>query len=50
MWGLRDIVIATILEHMSLLTKPEIDATMKDINGLAFDVLKLKVLQHGGEW
>jgi len=28
--GLRDIVVATILEHMSLLTKPEIEATMKE--------------------
>ena len=40
--GLRDIVSATISEHMVLLQKPEVEALMTEFNGLAFGLLKAK--------
>jgi len=47
---LRDIVVNLISDHMSLLRKPEVEALMREFNGLAFDLLKLKHLNSGGVW
>lgn len=48
--GLRDIVVNLISDHMSLLRKPEVEALMREFNGMAFDLLKLKHLNSGGVW
>lgn len=47
---LRDIVVKTVSDHMGLLGTPEMEATMRELNGLAFDVLKSKWQQGGGVW
>ncbi|KAJ9666177.1 hypothetical protein H2201_003611 [Coniosporium apollinis] len=47
---LRDIVVKTISDHMSLLGTSEMEATMRELNGLAFDVLQDKWRQGGGVW
>ena len=42
--GLRDIVSKTIAAHMKkLLRKPEIEALLTEFNGLAYDLLKIRV-------
>ena len=46
--GLRDIVVNLISGRMSLLRKPKVEALMREFNGLAFDLLKLKYLNSGG--
>lgn len=43
--GLRDIVVATISEHMVLVKKPEFEALLIQHNGLAYGMLKEKYLQ-----
>ena len=48
--GLRDIVVNLISGRMSLLRKPKVEALMREFNGLAFDLLKLKYLNSGGVW
>lgn len=48
--GLRDIVANLISDHMSLLRKSEVEALMRDFNGLAFDLFKLKHLNSDGTW
>jgi len=30
--------------------KPEIEMAVREINGLAFNLLKFRTLQQGGEW
>lgn len=45
--GLRDIVVKTIVSHMELLQKPEIEAVMTDYSGLLFGVLKEKAQMYG---
>ncbi|ORY17303.1 hypothetical protein BCR34DRAFT_52098 [Clohesyomyces aquaticus] len=45
--GLRDLVSKTISDHDSLLHKPEIKALMVEFNGLAYDLLMLKVEKYG---
>ena len=37
---MRDAVVNTLDWHKSLLDKPEIEAVICDINGLAFELLK----------
>ncbi|OCL12363.1 hypothetical protein AOQ84DRAFT_386177 [Glonium stellatum] len=48
--GLRNIVVNLIADRMSLLRKPEMEALMREFNGLAFDLLKLKYINDGGLW
>ena len=48
--GLRDIVVNLISDHMSLMRKPEVEAVVRESNGLAFDLLKLKHLSSSGVW
>lgn len=38
--GLRGIVISALQKHTSLVHKPEVEATLREINGLSFDLLK----------
>jgi len=45
--GLRAIVIGTILEHMELIRKPEIQALMVEFSSLALGVLLKKADEHG---
>ncbi|CAI6302774.1 unnamed protein product [Periconia digitata] len=42
--GLRDIIVSTFSAHMELLKKPEVEALMLEFNGLAFGLLKEKLL------
>ncbi|KAF7509726.1 hypothetical protein GJ744_007597 [Endocarpon pusillum] len=39
-YGLRNVVIDTFSEHRELLEKPEMEALVKEVNGLAFGLLK----------
>lgn len=38
--GLREIVISALQQHTSLVDKPEVEATLRELNGLSFDLLK----------
>jgi hypothetical protein len=38
--GLRDVVVATLNEHRELMDKTEVEALVKEVNGLAFGLLK----------
>lgn len=38
--GLREIVISTLQRHAALIKKPEVEATLRELNGLSFDLLK----------
>ena len=40
--GLREVVVKIISVHMELLNKPEVEAMMRKLNGLAFDLLKCR--------
>lgn len=42
--GLRSIVVKTIAEHMGLFKKLEVESVIRNINGLAFDLLKYMVI------
>lgn len=39
-YGLRNVVVDTLSEHRELLEKPEMEALVKEVNGLAFGLLK----------
>ncbi|ERF77169.1 hypothetical protein EPUS_06449 [Endocarpon pusillum Z07020] len=39
-YGLRNVVVDTLSEHRELLNKPEMEALVKEVNGLAFGLLK----------
>jgi hypothetical protein len=45
--GLRDVVIAVISEHMSLINKPELVASLHEFNGLAVGVLLKRAKESG---
>ncbi len=39
-YGLRNVVVDTLCQHRELLEKPEVEALVKEVNGLAFGLLK----------
>ena len=39
-YGLRNVVVDTLSQHRELLEKPEVEALVKEVNGLAFGLLK----------
>jgi hypothetical protein len=45
--GLRDTVVGTIIMHMKLICKPEVQAVMMEYQGLALRVLLKKADEHG---
>lgn len=44
--GLRDIVSATISEHLKLVDDPEVGAVMTEFNGLALDILRATIAEQ----
>jgi hypothetical protein len=44
--GLRDIVRRAISDHIALVEKPEINALMKEHNGLAYALFMEKAVKH----
>jgi hypothetical protein len=46
--GLRKVVLDTILQHMGLIRKPEIQALMLEFSGLAVDILLKRAGEHPG--
>lgn len=45
--GLRDIVSATISEHLELVNDPEVGAIMTEYNGLALGILRATLAKQG---
>lgn len=39
-YGLRNVVVNTLSQHRELLEKPEVETLVKEVNGLAFGLLK----------
>lgn len=48
--GLRKIVIQVFTDHMELLNKPAVEASMRELNGLSYDLLKVRWNAQGGLW
>ncbi|KAF2823008.1 hypothetical protein CC86DRAFT_469594 [Ophiobolus disseminans] len=45
--GLRDVVSATITDHMELIRKPKVQALLTEINSLYLGILMKKADEHG---
>ncbi|MCJ1310450.1 hypothetical protein MMC25_004114 [Agyrium rufum] len=47
---LRDQVVDTIRQHMRVLDRPDMEAPMRELKGLAYEVLRLKCRDERGAW